>query len=204
MMRHACGQSTRAVAISRPRRAGGSEIGAHGGEIGHVAGGHALERRLPAEERVGSLDPAIGECRVRIDDLQRLPDAGDIADAPQRVFRHPYRLALLPFEERPLGRRAQDPAGALVLDPPALHDAEEALDGEALLVGRHSLGDGGGYQAHAAVSISCSIWHENCKSATDLKFRILKVPQRYVNHTAVSRRKSPRMGRRATMAREAR
>src|SRR5215510_9130006 len=165
MMRHACRQRTGAVAMSGPGRAGGIDIGAHGREIGHVARRHPFERRLAAEKRVGPLDPAVGQLGVRIDDLQRLPDPRDVTDAAQGVLRHPGRLALLPFVECALGREAENPAGAIVVHAPALHNAEEALDGPALLVGGHPLDHGGGKGGHLPFLRICSIYGRNCKYA---------------------------------------
>src|SRR5271166_4115675 len=62
MTRHACGHTTRCVAMAvlGPGAAGGINVCPDGGKIGHVSGRHSLEGGLAAEETVGAIDPAIG------------------------------------------------------------------------------------------------------------------------------------------------
>ena len=133
MMRQAFGQTTRRDGTERPSGPGrscGIDIVSDGSEVGDVARRHSRQRRLAAESAVRPVDPGVGELRIGINDLQRLPDAGDIADAAQRIVRQPGHLALLPLEESPLRGRAEDGAHHLIVGIPAGHDAEEALHGQ--------------------------------------------------------------------------
>ncbi len=66
--------------------------------------------------------------RVGIDQLERLVDAGDVADAAQRIHRHPHGVPGAPSIEGPLGRRAEQCACILCTQPPSLHDGEEAAE----------------------------------------------------------------------------
>src|SRR5262249_3672896 len=123
---------------------------------------------------------------VRIDALQRLPDPRDITDAAQRVLRHPDRLALLPFVECPLGREAENPAGAIVVHAPALHHAEEALDGPALLVGGHPLDHGGGKGGHLHFSVFAVYTVETADMQSRLRSQELAMADKPAPRSATS------------------
>ena len=88
MTRQACGHATHRVAMAAlgPGAAGGIDVRPDGGKIGHITGGHSLQRGLTAKEFVRAIDPAIGLIRARIDDLQGFPNAGDVANPAQRVL----------------------------------------------------------------------------------------------------------------------
>src|SRR5690606_37728854 len=108
MMRQALGQRTlmrlreraRRAAISlRPGRAGCVDISANRSEVDHVASRHALKRSLLAEVFVGTLHPRIGVSGVGAENFERVVDAGDVADAPERIERNSLRAPRLPIVE---------------------------------------------------------------------------------------------------------
>src|SRR5688500_10483885 len=141
MIRHAGAQSTAASAISRPGGTGSIDVGADGGKISHVTGGHALEWGLASEEGIRTLDPAIRKIRLRVHDLKGFPDAGDVADPAKCIFRDASSLTLLPLIKSSFGRRAKKSAGDGVVDAPMIHDAEEAFESQSLSVDGHPLGN---------------------------------------------------------------
>jgi hypothetical protein len=123
---------------SAPWRPGCVEIEAHRREIGDVAGAHALQGRLATEGAIRPLDPVIRMMRVGIEQLERLIDAGDVADAAQRIHRHPDGVAGAPSVEGALGRGAEQRACILAVEAPGLHDGEEPAQGRDRIDG---LGD---------------------------------------------------------------
>ena len=131
MIRQAWGQSTRRVGTrSAPGRAGRVEIGADLGEVGDVTRAHAGEGRLAAERAVGAFDPTIGLTRVGVEDLQSFVDAGDVADAAQRVRGNAHGVARAPGVVGSGGGVAEEDTGFLGGDSPGVGDVEEAAEGE--------------------------------------------------------------------------
>src|SRR5215472_763426 len=96
-MRRAAG-----AARSRPTAAFGVEVLADDVEVGDLAREHAIERALPAEQRirVRRFHPAVGFALVRDEDLQVLEYPKDIADAFLCVGRQQRVVVLTPLEVR--------------------------------------------------------------------------------------------------------
>ncbi len=97
--------------LSAPGRSRRVEIGSHGRQIDDVAAFHAIERAASAEGCIRAFDPAVGEMRVRVDDLQRLVNSRDVADPSQGIHRHPDGVSAAPgiigpFPEDPRRTRA--------------------------------------------------------------------------------------------------
>ncbi len=90
----------------------------------------------PPKALFGRDDPGVRKRCIRIDDLQGLPDARDVANPAQRILRHPGALAAFPLKERALGRITENTAGIAVADIPARHDLEKPFQREPLAVGR--------------------------------------------------------------------
>ena len=52
-------------------------------QIRYITGSHTPQRRLAAKKMVGSGNPCVGQLRIGVNDLKRLPNTGDIANAPE-------------------------------------------------------------------------------------------------------------------------
>src|SRR5690606_33558316 len=85
--------------------------------------------------------PAVGLVLVREDQVQRLVDAQQVADALERVARQLAIEVALPAEEGGPAGAAQEQALLLGAPPPALADPEEGTQGGA---GQIPAGGGGG------------------------------------------------------------
>ena len=106
-------------------------------QIRYITCSHTPQRRLAAEKIVRSGNPRVGQLRIGVNDLKRLPNTGDIANAPEGILRQFGRWRLLPGKKSANSRRAEDNSGLLVIDVPKAHNFKKAFKRKSLARARN-------------------------------------------------------------------